>query len=121
LRAHLEDTHGGPGSVIGDVLNDGETGSAVGAIGERVAVSSVLRVENLFQTGLTGCDIRGDKLVFTLLSNAMANLKAGIALRQTIGYSYVLEASQRRRHHHQILEESVQSMPLTLDLNLNVA
>ncbi len=38
---HHKTTHGGAGTVVGDVQRDGETGPALGAIDERVAEPAI--------------------------------------------------------------------------------
>jgi hypothetical protein len=107
LRTHLETAHGGLGAVVGDVLDDGEARAAVGAIGKRVAIAPVGKIQNLSQTGLAGSDIRGDKLILALLGDAMPDLKAAIAQRSMASYGDILQASQRRRQSHQLIEEAV--------------
>src|SRR5512136_1265405 len=47
LRAHRERTHRGVDTVVGEGFDDGKTRTAVRAVGERVAVTPVLRAENL--------------------------------------------------------------------------
>ncbi len=41
VRTHAESGHGGLGPVVGDVFDDGEAGTAVRAVGERIAVAAV--------------------------------------------------------------------------------
>lgn len=57
-RTHGEGGHGGFYPIIGDILDDGETGTTVGAIDEGVEVASVFRVHEFPQTILTRGDIR---------------------------------------------------------------
>jgi hypothetical protein len=107
LRTHLEAAHGGLGTVIGNVLDDGEARATVSAVGKRIAVTPVARRQNLSQTELAGSDVRRDKLILALLGDAVSNLKTGVALRRMAGYRYVLQTSQGRCQSHQLIEESV--------------
>jgi hypothetical protein len=58
--AHGELLHGCFCTIIGYVLDDGETGAAIGAVGEGIAMASVRGVHDLLQTGTTGADIGGN-------------------------------------------------------------
>ena len=64
MRAHLEVLHGGVGAVIGDIGDNRKARAAVGAVGKRIAVAPVGRVEDLLEAVGAGGDIRGNKLVF---------------------------------------------------------
>jgi hypothetical protein len=107
LRAHLEAAHGGLGTIIRDVLDDGEARTAVGAIGKRITVTPVAWSQNLTQTGLAGSDVRRDKLILALLGDAVFNLKPAVALRCMVGYRYVFQTSQGRCQSLQFIEKSV--------------
>ena len=54
FRTHLETAHGGQWAVIGNVIDDGETRSTVGAVGECISISSVGFIEDLFSAFGTG-------------------------------------------------------------------
>jgi hypothetical protein len=56
--AHLEAGHRGRGAVIRNRAGYGEARAAVGAVGERVAVAAIRRVEDLPQAVFAGGDIR---------------------------------------------------------------
>ena len=56
--AHFKYAHGGTGTVIGNILDDGKPGPAVGAVGEGVTVTPVIGIEYLIPAGLAGGDIR---------------------------------------------------------------
>ena len=62
-RAQREAPHGRPLAVVGQVLDDREPGPAVGAVGERVVVAAVARVEELATAVVAGGDVRRDELV----------------------------------------------------------
>jgi hypothetical protein len=121
LRAHLEAAHGGLGTVIGYILDDGETRAAIGAIGKWITIAPILGIKYLFQTGLAGSDIGRDKLIPTLFSDAMTNLEISIALGLMAAYGDILQPSQRRRHSYKVIKKSLQGMLLPLDLDLDIA
>ncbi len=56
--------HGGVRPVVGDIADDRETGAAVGAVDEGVAITPVLRVFHLPQAVGAGCDVGGDEDFF---------------------------------------------------------
>ncbi len=56
--AHLERRHGGQRPVVGHVADDGEPGTAVGAVDERVLVPPVGRVAELAQAVRAGRGVR---------------------------------------------------------------
>src|ERR1039458_5649515 len=58
LRTHREGFHRGVRAVIGQRFDDAEARAAVGAIGERVPIAAVGRVEDLAQAIGTGRDVR---------------------------------------------------------------
>ena len=43
--AHLKASHGGFGTVVGDVLDDRKTGTAIGTVDEGIAIAAVSRVK----------------------------------------------------------------------------
>jgi hypothetical protein len=94
--AHLEVTHGCLGAVIGHVLDYGEARSAIGAVGKRVTIAAVTRIQQLTKASLTRGDIGGDELVFAFFSKAVTDLKTCMADRRMISDSYVFDMSQRR-------------------------
>ena len=61
LRTQGKRLHGCLVTVVGNILNDGEAGAAVGAVYERIAVSSVGRVKQLPETIITHIAVRGNK------------------------------------------------------------
>ena len=58
LGAHDEISHGGARAVVRDVLDDGEAGAAVGAVGKGVEIAAVSRGKNLLQALGAGGDVR---------------------------------------------------------------
>jgi hypothetical protein len=78
-RAHAEFPHGGTRAVIGDVLYDGETGAAVGAIGEGVTIPAVLGIKDLPDTHRTASNIRRHNSDCFPMLHAMTYLKRLVA------------------------------------------
>jgi len=76
IRAHHEIAHGGSGTVVGDVLDDGESGAAVGAVGEGIAIAPILLVKDLLLTFMAGGNVGGDKLIFPGYNFTLADLEA---------------------------------------------
>ena len=76
VRAHGEAPHGGQRPIVGHVPHDGEARAAVGAVDEGVAVSPVLRVQQLPFTVLTEADVRRDEGVALALHKARQDRKA---------------------------------------------
>ncbi len=58
IRAHAKAAHGGVGTVVGDLQDDAVARAAVGAVGERVAVATILAIPQFSQAGRAGGQIR---------------------------------------------------------------
>ena len=69
--------HGREGTVVGQGADDRETGAAVGAIDQRVAVAPIVRVEEFAQTVLTKGDIGRNEGALGLIRLAFHNDKGG--------------------------------------------
>jgi len=95
LGAHLEVAHGRLGAVIGHIFNYGEPWSAIGAVGEGIAIAAIFGIQQLGKARMAGSDIRRNQLVFPFLSLALPNLKAFVTDRAMILSSYVLDVGQR--------------------------
>ncbi len=116
-RAHLEDTHGGVGAVVGYIGDDGEARAAVGAVGEGVAVAAVGGVEDFPQAVGAGGDVRRDELVFTRLGDALAYLEPVIAGRLTGCDGNILDVRHGRGIMFQVMAEALDGGRLTLYLD----
>ena len=57
LRAQIETRHGCVGTVIGDVCDDREARSTVGAVDKRIAVAAVGWIKKLTQAIVAGADV----------------------------------------------------------------
>ena len=108
LRAHLEISHGRPGTVIRDALDDRETGATVGAVSERIAVTPVGGIEQLPPALGAGRDVRRDERIVAFRKPAVANLKSLTALDRNIFHIHPLDARQRRGLETQIGHKAIQ-------------
>jgi len=61
LFTHPEMFHGCVRSIIGDVINNGISGTAVGAVDERILMATVTRVQELMKAVFTYGNIGGDE------------------------------------------------------------
>jgi hypothetical protein len=79
IVTHSKDCHGGFGPVIGNVVNDGVSWSAVGAVNERIEVSPVLRLKEFPEAIAAACCVRRYEgcSLFTLF--------AGLDLESAVG------------------------------------
>src|ERR1039458_10355613 len=79
LRTHREGFHRGVRAVIGQRFDDAEARAAVGAVGERVPIAAVGRVEDLAQAIGTGRDVREHQSGLGPAGFAWADFKASVA------------------------------------------
>src|SRR5580700_1687836 len=61
LRAHLENSHRGARTIVRQSFDDGEAGSAVGAVGEGITVAPIGGVEDFPLTFTAGRNVRQDQ------------------------------------------------------------
>ena len=81
--AHMEFAHSRVAAVIWYIIDDGETRTAVGAIGERVAVTPIIRIKYLAAAIVTRGDIRRDQLILACLAQTFADFELGVSLWMT--------------------------------------
>jgi hypothetical protein len=119
IVTHSKDCHGGFGPVIGNVVNDGVSWSAVGAVNERIEVSPVLRLKEFPEAIAAGCCVRRYEgcSLFTLL--------AGLDLESAVGSGreflsfYLGNACQRRGRFREFFEKMVESISASLHLKFH--
>jgi hypothetical protein len=92
--------------IIGDVLDNGKSRSAEGAVDERIMISEVLRGRKLSKTLITGCHVRGNEDKFLLGLLTFFNFESGRTQRLEIGYVDGFNASKRRGKLRDILNET---------------
>ena len=95
LRAHRERFHRGVRAVVGQGFDDAEARAAVRAVGERIAVTAVLRIENLAQTIGTGGDVRQHQRGFVTAGFAFADFKILVSDRIEPGSFEALNETAR--------------------------
>jgi hypothetical protein len=87
--AHLEIAHGRLGAIVRHILNYGEAWATIGAVSEGVTMTAVIGTQKFTQARLAGGNVRRDELVFSFLSNTMADFKAFIANGRVIASGYI--------------------------------
>ena len=117
LRTHGEVTHGGHGTVVRNIFNDGKAGTAVGAVGKGVAVAAVFRRHNFFKAGGAGGNIRRNELVFVRFRDAVADFKSLVAVDWLAGGGDAFNAGDGRCHCFHLNKEAVQRRSPALNLN----
>jgi len=59
--AHFKRLHGGVRTIIGEGFDNGKTGTAIRAVGERIEIPSIGRIEDFTQTVIAYGDIGQDE------------------------------------------------------------
>jgi hypothetical protein len=116
---HRKDCHGGFGPVIGDVVNDGVSWPTVGAVNERIEVSSVLRVKKFLEAIAAGCCVRRYEgcSLFALLASFDLESAVGSG-RKFLGF-YLGNACQRRGRFREFFEKMVKTISASLHLKFH--
>jgi hypothetical protein len=93
IGTHYERAHSGFGTVVRDVLYDGEAWSAICTVGKGIVVAPVFGVEDFFEAGLACSDVRRHQLILAFFSNTVPNLKLCIVCRWVTGNGNVFYMS----------------------------
>jgi hypothetical protein len=117
LRAHDEALHRGVGAVVGQRFDDAEARAAIGAVGERVAVAPVVRVEDFGQAIGAGRNVREHESGFGAAGFARANFKSGITDRVEPGSFEALDGTARGLLRFESEEECLERGVGAFDLN----
>jgi hypothetical protein len=115
--AQREAGHGGEGPVVGHAGHDGEAGTAVGAVGERVAVPTLAGVEHLEQAGGARGDVGRHQRHRLAALLAVHDLERRRAERVDELGRDRLDDGQRRRLCPQRVEESLHQAVVAFDLD----
>jgi len=104
---HLEGSHGGQGTIIRHIRNNGKTGTAVGAVRKRVSIAPVFGIKHLLPTFIARGHIRGDQYISHLYL-AFANFKTERTLGRNGVALHVLNLGKGRGCLNEIVKERVQ-------------
>ena len=117
VGAHGEAAHGGQRAVVRHVPHDGEARAAVGAVDEGIAVTPVLRVQQLAAAVLTECDVRRDERVALMLDQARQDHKALIPLQPAAPAGLdLLDHGELRGPARQLFQKALERGALPLEL-----
>ena len=61
IAAHLKMSHGRALAIVGNVLDDGKSGTTIRAVDKRITVAAVAGIEEFFKTVLAGAHVRRSK------------------------------------------------------------
>src|SRR5262245_37867786 len=112
VAAHFKGRHGGSLAIIGNVLDDGESRTTVGAVNKRIAISPIRWIEKLDETVVAGGCIRGDQHTSLLFILTADDVESGLSLRRHDPAINVFDPRQRRRLFAQMCEEILQGQRL---------
>ena len=117
--AHGKDRHGGVAAVVGDRLDNGEAGAAIGAIGKRILIAAVTGVQDFSEAGVAGGDVGGDQGFGGRLAPALQNDKAGLSVGFGLQGHHGIHPGQVRGLVGQLLDKLLQGVarPFHLDFH----
>src|SRR5579859_3799158 len=81
LRTHGECLHRSVRAIVGQRLDDAETRAAMGAVCERIAVTTIFRVEHFTEALRARGNVRQHQRRLVTAGPALTDFKAGIANR----------------------------------------
>jgi hypothetical protein len=110
VRAHAEPAHGGVRPVVGQGLHDGPARSAIGAVGERIAIAAIGGVQDLGEAARACGDIREDQDRFLPFPLAVADLEASVAGRVQREGMKMMDAGAGRGFPGEALQEARQGV-----------
>ena len=117
VRAHREAAHRGIRAVVGQRFDDAETRAAIRAVGERVAVAAIPRIENFAQAIGAGRDVRENERGARAAFLARANAKFGKSSRLEESCFQALDESERRLFAVEPEQKFVEFCAVALDLD----
>src|SRR5262249_51968627 len=115
--AHFKGRHGRLLAVVGNVLDDGESRTTVGAVNKRIAIAPIRWIEKLGETIVAGGCIRGDQHTSLLFILTADDIESGLTFQRHDPAINVFDPRQRRRLFPKMCEEIPQAQrpPLKLD------
>ena len=105
-RRTWEARHGGVGTVVGDIANDGVARAAVGAVGEGVTEAAVGGRCEVGDAVWTNRDIGRDQSEAVVFGNTVADDEFGIAARGHVGEGEVVDAGERGQFRAERMQEA---------------
>ena len=117
LRTHDEALHRSVGTVVRQRLDDAEARAAVGAIGERVTVAAVMRIEDLGEAIRAGGDVREHQRGPGPVGIARTDRKARVADRVEPGGFEALDGAARRSFSFEAEQKRFQRRTGAFDFN----
>jgi hypothetical protein len=94
--AHDEIGHRCIGPIVRQFFDNGKPGAAMGAVYERVKISTIIRIEDFGQTVRAGTDVRKNKRGFFAGGVTFSDLENSMAHRVKIGKFKTLNKGMRR-------------------------
>jgi hypothetical protein len=109
LRTHGKLCHGSLGPVIGHILNDGKTRSAIGAVYEGIAIAPVTRIKDFPAAVAAYGDIRGYHNLTGFLLDTLQNYEIRKILYRKLFFLAAPDYRQRRRLFQQGADKLIYS------------
>src|SRR5919199_846599 len=119
VGAHLEVCHRGHGPVVGHRAGYGEPRAAVGAVGERIPVAPVCRIEEFLKTLRTGCYVWRDQGAAPDSFPAFLYPEVSLLPDREGPPGYAFDHGQRRSFFLYLLQEAFQLLRRTLRLDVD--
>ena len=121
VSAERKSAHRGLGAVVGDIQNDGEARSAVGAVDERVAITAVGGIEELAQAIVAHRHVGRDQLVLSCNLLRVPDIEAVVAFGQDRLRRQRGDVRQRRRFVRQRGDKDIERSRVAFGLDSDAA
>jgi hypothetical protein len=115
--AHSEGGHGSAGAVVRDILDDGETWTAIGAIDEGIVEAPVARAHHFAEAVIANGNVSGNEGSGRSIKAAGNDLKASFGKRLRFARKKRRDLREGRKFSRQTIEETFEETGLTLDLD----
>jgi hypothetical protein len=115
--AHFKMLHRCLGPIVGDVVNDGVAGAAIGAIDERIAKTAILRIEHLSSAVIADGHIRRNQGGHGRIAFALYDREFCVAVNRCLLVGYFDDISQGRVFGGEICGKTVNVVCKAFDVN----